>query len=148
YNYASLGLFEESQRYAETYIEVSDKEQYVQEMKDILELVTMEEEEGSFLPQDKLIINQEKVRAYIRDGHFDDAINLAGEMLIEYPTCWVAYNHMAIALFQQGEYKKAIDTLEELLEKNPFNLHALCHKMMFYYSLGNSEELNILKNIL
>lgn len=140
-NYAYLGLFEQARTYAEQYMEKCDDEQLKREVEELIEIVNMEEEEGDFFPQDDLIVKQEEAAQCIRDAKFEQAIILLEELLMEYPKCWSAYNHMAIAFFQQGNYEAALDVLEDLLEKNPGNLYALCNQMLFYYSLGEDDKI-------
>jgi len=46
-----------------------------------------------------------------------------------------------LAYFYLGEVKKANSILEEVLEKNAGNLHALCNKLVFAYYEGSIESI-------
>jgi len=134
-NYAHLGLFQEAQKYAKLYLEYEPDGEFAEDTEDLLELLSIESEieEEIFDIKDELIIKQEKARHFLEDGELDQAICLLKEIISEYPDFWSAYNNLALAYFYTGDVVKAAEILEEVLEKNPGNLHALCNTLVFLF---------------
>lgn len=142
-NYAHLGMFEEAYRHANAYLDKDETGEFSEDAEDLLELITFEtdETEESLFKQDGLIIKQEKARDYLEAGNFQKAIDVLKEMIEEYQDYWSAYNNLALAYFYLGQIDEAYATLEEVLEKSPGNLHALCNLVVFHHYQQNEEQL-------
>ena len=117
--------------------------EFSEDAEDLLDLITFEtdETEESLFKQDGLIIKQEKAREYLEAGNFQKAIEVLKEMIEEYQDYWSAYNNLALAYFYLGQIDEAYATLEDVLEKSPGNLHALCNLVVFHYYQQNEEQL-------
>lgn len=145
-NYAHLGMFEEAYKHVNVYLDKEEDGEFSEEAEDLLDLITFETdemEEGLF-SQDGLIIKQEKAREYLDAGNFQKAIEVLKEMIEEYEGYWSAYNNLALAHFYLGQIDEAYATLEDVLEKSPGNLHALCNLVVFYHYQQNEEKLEAL----
>ena len=142
-NYAHLGMFEEAYRHANAYLDKDEGGEFSEDAEDLLDLITFEtdETEESLFRQDGLIIKQEKAREYLEAGNFQKAIEVLKEMIEEYQDYWSAYNNLALAHFYLGQIDEAYATLEDVLEKSPGNLHALCNLVVFHYYQQNEEKL-------
>lgn len=138
-NYMYLGLFEQAEESIEVYLERHGDGELKEEVQELLEIIHMEEEEG-FSLEDDIMLRQEEAVQCIRISAFEEAILLLENLLVDYPECWSAYNHLAIAFFKKGDYELAMAVLEELLKKDAGNLYGICNKMLFYYSLEKEEE--------
>ena len=149
-NYAHLGMFEEAYRHANAYLDKEEDGEFSEDAEDLLDLITFEtdETEESLFQQDGLIIKQEKARNYLEAGNFQKAIEVLKEMIEEYQDYWSAYNNLALAYFYLGQIEEAYATLEEVLEKSPGNLHALCNLMVFHHYQQKEEKLEELVEML
>jgi tetratricopeptide (TPR) repeat protein len=149
-NYAYLGLFQQARKYAEHYLEVTQEEEFVDETLELLDVITIEEgeEENEWEDEDELIVMQERANSCIRNGELDEAISILETMIADYPEFWSAHNNLAVARFQLGKVEEALELTNEILEKNPGNLHALCNQIIFLYSIGRYKEVNLLVDAL
>lgn len=145
-NYAHLGLFHEAFKHAKTYIERCPTGEFAEDTEDLLELLSIEAEddESGFDDQDELIVYQEKAHEYLENGKLTEAIALLEQMIKEYPEFWSAQNNLSLAYFYSGQTIKAYELIEEILEKNPGNLYALCNKVAFLYSENKKAEVELL----
>lgn len=137
-NYAHLGLFKEAYQHATAYLEYDEDGVFSEDTEDLLDLLRLEdgEIEEELYEHDELIIKQEHARELLETGQFEEAVESLQAIVKEYPEYWSAHNNLALANFYLGKEKKADDILNEVLEKNPGNLHALCNKLVFaYYSM-------------
>ena len=147
-NYAHLGLFQEAQKYATHYLDNDPDGEFIEDTEDLLDLLSIETDanEGQFEVEDELIVKQEKARDLLEKGELEQAIFLLKEILQDYPDFWSAYNNLALAYFYTGDVGKASDLLEEVLEKNPGNLHALCNTLVFLYYQRKNKKVKELTN--
>ncbi|MFP3125192.1 tetratricopeptide repeat protein [Ectobacillus funiculus] len=139
-NYAYLGLFQQAKKYAQRYLETAEEEEFVEEALDLLDLIAEEEGGAEFEDEDELILMQEEANGYIRNGKLEEAIAVLQDIIAGYPEFWAAYNNLAIVRFQLGDVEGALQICEEVLEKNPGNLHALCNNVIFFYAIGRQKQ--------
>ncbi|MFS0864008.1 tetratricopeptide repeat protein [Fredinandcohnia sp. 179-A 10B2 NHS] len=147
-NYAHLGLFQESGRYAEKYLSREPDGDFAEDAEDLLDLLSLEEVDYDESPnqQDELLVKQEEARELLETGRLDEAVTLLKQITKEYPEFWSAYNNLALAYFYSGDVEKASETLEEVLDKNPGNLHALCNTLVFLYYQRKTQKVKELTN--
>ncbi|MFC0274643.1 tetratricopeptide repeat protein [Metabacillus herbersteinensis] len=134
-NFAHLGLFQEAYKCATAYAEKEPFGEFIADNEDLIELLTIEDEDdGNFLQDpDDLIIKQDAAKSLLENSQFEDAILLLQEIVKEYPEFWSAYNNLSLAYFYVGEVEKAKAYLQTVLQRSPGNLHALCNLLVFYY---------------
>ncbi|MCP8970618.1 tetratricopeptide repeat protein [Ectobacillus ponti] len=141
-NYANLGLFYQAKKYARQYLDVTKQEEYVEDALELLDIIAEEESGDEIEGEDELILLQERANAHIRNGQLEEAVFILHSIIKQYPEFWAAYNNLAIVRFQLGDVKDALRIAEEVLERNPGNLHALCNSLIFLYSIGEIEQVN------
>ncbi|WP_251550120.1 tetratricopeptide repeat protein [Neobacillus muris] len=152
-NYAHLGYFKDAFHHAQLYLQMDPNGDFADDAEELLELLMLESEEleEEYYGQDDLITMQEQARELLESGYFSKAIELLKEVIKEYPEYWSAYNNLALAYFYLGKPEKAEDILNQVLELNPGNLHALCNKTVFAHYQGRhkyvSEMLEPLKKV-
>ncbi|SFC26198.1 Tetratricopeptide repeat-containing protein [Bacillus sp. OV322] len=141
-NYAHLGMFKEAYRHASSYLNKEEDGEFSEDAEDLLDLITFEsdETEESLNLQDGLIFKQEQAKEYLEAGNFPKAIDVLKETIEEYQDYWSAYNNLALAYFYLGKIDEAFETLEDVLEKSPGNLHALCNLVVFNHYQHNEEK--------
>ncbi len=145
-NYAHLGLFKEAYRHATAYLDVDKNGEYKEDAEDLLDLITLDSEDEfeDLSEQDEMIELQEESRYLLESGHFAKAAAHLEKSVKKYPDFWAAYNNLALAYFYLGNSEKAYQVLDDVLERNPGNLHAICNKIVFYYYEKKQEPLSYL----
>jgi tetratricopeptide (TPR) repeat protein len=145
-----LGFFKDAYHHARTYLELDPNGDFIDDTEDLLELLSFEAEglEEELYEQDDLIVKQEQARDLLESGYFPKAIELLNDVVKEYPEYWSAYNNLALAYFYLGKAKKADSILDDVLERNPGNLHALCNKLVFAHYHGNTRNVTSLRESL
>jgi tetratricopeptide (TPR) repeat protein len=149
-NYAHLGLFQEANKYAMMYLKHEPDGEFAEDTEDLLDLLSIEtsDDDIDFEVEDELILKQEQARELLETGNLQEAIELLNEITQEYPEFWSAYNNLALAHFYTGEIATASRLLEEVLAKNPGNLHALCNMLVFlYYQRKNRKVKELTKKL-
>lgn len=149
-NYAHMGFFKDAYHHANRYLELDPDGDFSEDTEELLELLTIESEEldGDLYEQDDLIAKQDQARDLLESGYFPKAIELLKEVVEEYPEYWSAYNNLALAYFYLGKTEKAESILQDVLERNPGNLHALCNRLIFAHYQGQTKAVNRLKDSL
>lgn len=150
-NYAHLGLFKDAHHHAKLYMQLEPYGEFVEDTEDLLQLLTLEAEEledDDFYEHDDLIVQQEQARNLLESGHFPKAIEVLTSIIENYPEYWSAYNNLALAYFYLGEVEQAFEILNDVLQKNPGNLHAMCNRLVFAYYQQEREEVSQLKSVL
>lgn len=150
-NYAHLGFFKDAYYHAKLYLKLEPEGEFREDTEDLLEVLTLEsddlEDEEPYEEED-LINRQEQARELLESGNFNRAVEKLKKVISDYPEYWSAYNNLALAYFYLGEVNKANGILEDVLEKNAGNLHALCNKLVFAYYEGNADNISQLTGIL
>ncbi|WP_046174361.1 tetratricopeptide repeat protein [Domibacillus indicus] len=143
-NYAHLGSFKEAFRHAQKYLESDKQGEYKEDAEDLLDLITLDSEEAfdDLSEQDDMMEMQEQSRYLLESGHFAKAASHLEKTVEKYPDFWAAYNNLALAYFYLGQSEKAHNVLEDVLERNTGNLHALCNKIVFYFYEKKQDSLN------
>lgn len=150
-NYAHLGLFKDAYHHASLYLQLEPFGEFFEDTEDLLEVLTLEAEEvddDDFYEHDDLIVQQEQARNLLESGHFPKAIEALNSIIENYPEYWSAYNNLALAYFYLGESEKAFEILNDVLQKNPGNLHAMCNRLVFAYYQQDIDEVHHLKEVL
>ncbi|MBO0959030.1 tetratricopeptide repeat protein [Neobacillus sp. MM2021_6] len=141
-NYAHMGFFKDAYHHSKLYLQLDPDGDFSEDTEDLLDLLTLESDdfEDELYQEDDLIIKQEQARELLESGYFPKAIELLKEVVKEYPEYWSAYNNLALAYFYLGKVERAESILEDVLERNPGNLHALCNRLVFAHYQGQSES--------
>ncbi|SDM72683.1 lipopolysaccharide assembly protein LapB [Bacillus sp. OK048] len=149
-NYAHMGFFKDAYHHANMYLELDSNGDFIEDTEDLLELLSFETEglEEEFYEQDDLIIKQEQARDLLESGYFPKAIELLKDVVETYPEYWSAYNNLALAYFYLGKTKKAESILDDVLVRNPGNLHALCNRLVFAHYQKKTKAVSGLKESL
>ncbi|MGE8206604.1 tetratricopeptide repeat protein [Heyndrickxia sp. NPDC080065] len=144
-NYAELGLFNEAHKHVKTYLETDPYGEFIEDAEDLLFIIGADEEEDNAFPiKDELILKQDQARQLLESGNFDKAIEILKSLIAEFPDFWSAYNNLALGYFYLGDMENAANVLEDLLVKNPGNLHGICNLAVFLYHQRRDEELEVL----
>lgn len=135
HNYASLGEFSTSRKYALRYIQKEPNGEYVADAEELLEYLDevdgegTEEPVGSFLPPE--VKEHEEVIRILERGKFLAALRKLKRLVEVYPHFLPARNNLSLAYFYLGQVRAAIEEVYHVLEIDPGNLHALCNLAVF-----------------
>lgn len=132
-NYAYLGHFREAFQNAQKYVEIEPDGDFRDDAEELLELISLELglDDAELEEEDELIQQQDEARKLLENGEFENAIELLHSVIESHPDFWSAYNNLALAHFYLGNVEEANRVLQNVLEKNPGNLHALCNSLIF-----------------
>lgn len=135
-----VGKHFEAKKYAEKYIKMTTTLRYMEEAMIICESVVYEEvtEEQQ---DDELPLLLDEASFYVQKRNLEKAIAIYEQIIEDFPTCWAAYNNLAIAYFHHADIKSAFRMVALTLERNPGNLHALCNKIIFLHAIGDTKSL-------
>ncbi|MBM4760818.1 tetratricopeptide repeat protein [Bacillus sp. B15-48] len=150
-NYAHLGFFKDAYHHINLYLELNRDGEFADDAEELLDIIMLEADEldeGELYEEDELILKQEEARNQLESGNFPEAIAIFEEIVEEYPEYWSAYNNLALAYFYLGQPVKANKTLDQVLEQNPGNLHALCNQLVFAFYQNKQEEVEHLTTVL
>lgn len=144
-NYAFLGYFKDAYQHAVRYLDMDEDGDFADDTKDLIDFIMLE---GDDIEEEELISRQEEAREYLEAGEFQEAISLLKNVIADFPEFWSAYNNLALAHYYLGDEEKADRILDEVLEKNPGNLHALCNKLVFAFYNKDIPAIRTLKQAL
>ena len=144
-NYAHVSLYEEAKNYALEYLSSAPNGKHAEASAALVELIDLEQEMEDD-DEDELIRLHAQAQRQIDKGMLFAAQETLESLIVQYPTFWPAYNNLAIVEFYLGENDRAFASLEQVLDGNPGNLHALCNTLVLLHEMGQDEEAHRLSN--
>ncbi|MDY0395950.1 tetratricopeptide repeat protein [Virgibacillus halophilus] len=144
-NYAHLGLMDDARKYANQYLKEDPEGDFVEEAKDLLELISFEESEEEenaewdLEDEDELLIYQETAFYYVESRQWHKALPILEQLLESFPQHQQAKHEYAQALFFSGSKQQAMDIEEENLALNDHSLYSHANLALFYF-LDDQEE--------
>lgn len=146
-NYANMDQFEEAERALVTYLEEDTQGQFMTEAEEMMELLYYELDRPAKLNRIKSrqgVVEHDQARELLEEGKFAQAAELLEGMLPDYPDYLAARNNLALAYYYMGLFSKAKETIAEVLEQEPGNLHALCNLAIFYQNENRTDQVLLL----
>nr|WP_305121022.1 tetratricopeptide repeat protein [Saccharibacillus sp. JS10] len=133
-NFANMERFEEAEDALLAYLEADASGQFLHEAEEMIELLQFELKRN--LRQHHVLARQgsdrhERARTMLEEGMFAEASDLLEQLLEEYPDFAAAANNLALAYYYMGMTDRALKTVEDVLQKEPGNLHGLCNLAIF-----------------
>ncbi|MFE1243159.1 tetratricopeptide repeat protein [Fictibacillus sp. NPDC058756] len=143
-NFAHLGMYSDAEEHALLYIQYDPDGEFVDDTQELLDLISLETGSKSTngLPlstEEELIKSHDEARQSIERGDLPLAQEQLREIIENHPKFWAAYNNLALTHFYKSEFDEAMDVLQDVLDKNPGNLNALCNLAIFLFHLGMDE---------
>jgi len=139
-NFAYLGRYEEAIRELKKYFSLDPQGGFIQEARELYRVLSLESN-SIMQEEESYIADHEKGRQALERGHYQKAIYFFKKVIKDRPKFWAAYNNLAIAYFSMGEVSKGFETLEQVVEEDPGNIHALCNMATFYDQLNDHDNL-------
>ncbi|PZT55724.1 tetratricopeptide repeat protein [Paenibacillus silvae] len=146
-NYANMDRFEEAERALVTYLEEDPQGQFMTEAEEMMELLYYELDRPAKLNRIKSrkgVVEHDQARELLEEGKFAQAAELLEGMSSEYPDYLAARNNLALAYYYMGLFLKAKETIAEVLEQEPGNLHALCNLAIFHQNENRTDQVLLL----
>ncbi|MGQ8874789.1 tetratricopeptide repeat protein [Paenibacillus sp. TSA_86.1] len=146
-NYANMDQFEEAERALVTYLEEDTQGQFMTEAEEMMELLYYELDRPAKLNRIKSrkgVVEHDQARELLEEGKFAQAAELLEDMSPDYPDYLAARNNLALAYYYMGLFSKAKETIAEVLEQEPGNLHALCNLAIFYQNENRTDQVLLL----
>lgn len=146
-NYANMDRFEEAERALVTYLEEDTQGQFMTEAEEMMELLYYELDRPAKINRIKSrkgVVEHDQARELLEEGKFAQAAELLEGMSPDYPDYFAARNNLALAYYYMGLFSKAKETIAEVLEQEPGNLHALCNLAIFYQNENRTDQVLLL----
>lgn len=150
-NYANMDLFEAAEEALVTYLEKDTSGQFLTEAEEMLELLQYELKRPAKLKSIKAregAYEHDLARDLLEEGKFTQAVKVLEGIVEQYPDFHSARNNLALGYYYLGLFRKAMDTIQEVLHHDPGNLHGLCNLAVFYQHEGKQAELKELADTL
>lgn len=146
-NYANMDRFEEAEQALVTYLEEDTQGQFMTEAEEMMELLYYELDRPTKLNRIKSrkgVVEHDQARELLEEGKFAQVAELLEGMSSDYPDYLVARNNLALAYYYMGLFPKAKETIAEVLEQEPGNLHALCNLAIFHQNENRADQVPLL----
>ncbi|MCY7478029.1 tetratricopeptide repeat protein [Paenibacillus larvae] len=150
-NYANMEDYELAEKALVRYLENDPSGNFLEESQEMMELLSYELGRPAELCEIKSregLFEHDKVRLLLEEGKFAEAVKLLEELVRKKPDFLAARNNLALAYYYTGHFERALDTILEVLDMDPGNLHGLCNLAIFYQHLGRKEDLEQVLTIL
>lgn len=146
-NYANMDRFEEAEQALVTYLEEDTQGQFMTEAEEMMELLYYELDRPAKLNRIKSrkgVVEHDQARELLEQGKFAQAAELLEGMAPDYPDYLAARNNLALAYYYMGLFPKAKETIAQVLEQEPGNLHALCNLAIFHQNENRADQVLLL----
>lgn len=143
-NYANMDMFEEAEVALITYLEQDINGQFLfeaQEMMDLLQYELNRPTQVKSIRAMEGVVEHDKARELLEEGKFTQAVGMLEDIVEKIPDFQAARNNLALAYYYLGLFPKALDTIHEVLEQEPGNLHGLCNLAIMYQHAGERDRL-------
>ncbi|CAH1224664.1 hypothetical protein PAECIP111893_05163 [Paenibacillus plantiphilus] len=150
-NYANMERYEDAEDSLIRYLQEDSDGQFLDEAEEMMDLLHFELERPTrlaFIKAREGYYEHDRARAMLEEGKFVEAVKLLEGIVEKNGEFLAARNNLALAYYYMGMFEKAMTTIQEVLDREPGNLHALCNLAIFYQHEGNTEALEPLVALL
>ncbi|MGG4457780.1 tetratricopeptide repeat protein [Brevibacillus porteri] len=144
-NYANLEDYPMAEEMAVRYLQEDSTGPYREEAEELLDYIYFELDmpPRHFLPSEKedVYSKHERARRSLEEGRFLEALDTLKEIVEADPDFLPAWNNLSLAYYYAGEFQKAMETIEQTLDKEEGNLHALCNLAVLLSHHNQTTEL-------
>lgn len=145
-NWANLGQYDLAEENVVKYLELEPRGEFVEDAEEMLDILVHEFGGGEVLRQREVErrespAEEDLARRLLEEGHFMEASLQLEKLIEEEPDSTAPRNNLSLAYYYMGQLDRAIEISQEVLRKDPTNVHATCNLAVFYQHLDNHEEL-------
>jgi tetratricopeptide (TPR) repeat protein len=145
-NYANMMEFELAEQYILRYLQDFPGAIYADEAEDLLDYIEAHLQD---IPRNhendaelEVILQHDRARRLLEEGKFNEALRLLESLVKEHSDFIAARNNLALCYYYMGRFEKALETVQQVLEKEPCNIHGMCNLAVFYSHLKQQDNLN------
>ncbi len=142
-NYANMEQFAEAERELLIYMEKEPNGAFIAEANEMIEVVQRERARSGTpslaVPEMSAEVQQEpreQGRQLLEQGDVQAACDLLQQALVDDPDDDATRNNLVVALHHLGELEQAAFEVEEVLRRDPHNLHGLCNQALILQQMG------------
>ncbi|WP_010631918.1 tetratricopeptide repeat protein [Sporolactobacillus vineae] len=139
-NYAYLGDFEAALSEVKTYMALEPHGVFDHEARELYAMLTSEDGKSVQEQEPSYVGFHERGRAALEHGRFEESVYWFKKVIHEQPDYLPARNNLAVAYYSMDAADQAIQEVEEVLAKDPGNIHALCNLAAFFHQTGRTGE--------
>jgi tetratricopeptide (TPR) repeat protein len=130
-NYANMEDYQMAEEMAIRYLRECENGVYRVEAEELLDYIYYELElpprhDLPFVKED-VYGKHEQARRSLEEGRFLEALEILKDIVETDPSFMPAWNNLSLAYYYVGDFESAMATIEQTLEREPGNLHALCN---------------------
>jgi tetratricopeptide (TPR) repeat protein len=144
-NYANMEDYQMAEEMAIRYLRECEDGAYRAEAEDLLDYIYFELDlpprHDLPLVQEDVYAKHEQARRSLEEGRFLEALKILREIVDADPSFIPAWNNLSLAYYYVGDFDRAIATIEQTLEREPGNLHALCNLAVLLSHHNQTAEL-------
>lgn len=148
-NWANMGYYDKAEEYAARYLDMEPNGEFAKDAEEMLDILIEEFGGGEVLRQrveEKQAGRKEQdlARKLLEQGKFMEATAYLQKTIEQHPDLIAPRNNLSLAYYYLGRLDTAVEIAQEVLYKDPNNIHALCNLAVYYQHLGSKEELDAL----
>ncbi|BCJ87941.1 tetratricopeptide repeat protein [Effusibacillus dendaii] len=145
-NWANLGNYQKAEEYAARYLDLDPNGEFSKDAEEMLDILIEEFGGGEVLRQrvkerELERKEQDKARRLLEQGKFLEATAYLKNAIEEHPDLTAPRNNLSLAYYYLGQMDTAIEIAQEVLRKDPTNIHARCNLAVYYQHLGDRAQL-------
>lgn len=150
-NYANMEDYESAEAALVHYLEHDPSGQFLEESEEMIELLSYELNRPPRLKNIKSregLFEHDKARSLLEEGKFSEAVRVLERLIKKHPEFLAAKNNLALAYYYMGYFDKSLGAINQVLDMDPGNLHALCNLAIFHQHFGEQVKLQPLLEML
>lgn len=150
-NFANMEQYEAAEDALIRYLEEDAEGQFLDEAEEMMELLQYELDrppKQAVIKSREGLYEHDQARMLLEEGKFAEAVRLLESIVEKYEDFLAARNNLALAYYYMGRFDKAMDTINQVLELEGGNVHALCNLAIFHQHAGHKEPLTQLVELL
>lgn len=144
-NYANLEDYQMAEEMAIRYLQEDENGPYRDEAEELLDYIYFELDlpPRHFLSGEREDVynKHERARQSLEEGRFLEALETLKEIVETDPSFMPAWNNLSLAYYYVGDFAQAMATIEQTLERENGNLHALCNLAVLLSHHNRVQEL-------
>ena len=147
-NFANMEEWEPSEQAIVYYLENDDEGEYIDDCQEMLDFFVSDLRRKpvtiKHIKSRKGYAEHDEARLLLESGKFQEAIEKLTTLIQTNPDFLAAYNNLALAYYYIGEYELSEQAVNQVLSKEPDNLHGLCNRAILLHHDKEEEQLDLL----
>lgn len=142
-NYANMGEYDTAEEYVLRYLDAEPDGEYADDAEEMLGVLLDEFGGGRALEkwreeqrQSDTVAATKDGRYFLENGQFEAAVEWLEQVIANDSENFAAYNNLCLAYYYTGQHDKALSLADEVLYRQPDNIHALCNRAILLKHFG------------